>query len=109
MPTPCTSEDAHMLLHKKYDSDIDLKIFGKFLVATKFVQSCCDLFLPLLKEKAMQVRVWIYIGYSYHSKMWYMCPYNQSVCSYPRSGKANSPRDNRWLYGRIYHTFEWYS
>lgn len=57
LPTPCTPEDAQLIIHKKYASDSDLKLFSNYIVTCKFMKTCCDSFLPLIKEKAIKVNL----------------------------------------------------
>ena len=55
LPTPCTDEDANMLLHMKYHKSIELRLFKSIVVTKQFLQSCLDVFGALIQEKAKKV------------------------------------------------------
>lgn len=55
LPTPCTDEDAHMLLHMKYQKSTVLKLFKGTVVTKQFLQACIDVFGALIQEKADKV------------------------------------------------------
>ena len=57
LPTPCTSEDAQQILHGKYQCDSSLQLFLHYIATSKLVLLCRDFFLPLIKEKAIKVRI----------------------------------------------------
>ena len=57
LPSPCTPEDAQLLVQKKYSVNPDLKVVGGFLIRKSFVQSCFDHFQPFVQEKAQKVGV----------------------------------------------------
>ena len=55
LPTPCSSEDASVLLQSKYSDDQLLRVFGSVLAHVKFIRGCQDFFKPLLTERAAKV------------------------------------------------------
>ena len=55
LPTPCTDEDANMLLRMKYHKSIELRLFKSIVVTKQFLQSCLDVFGALIQEKAKKV------------------------------------------------------
>ena len=56
LPSPCTPADGHKILQTFCKANADLIIFGMTAVASKaFVQTCFELFQPLIMEKAQKV------------------------------------------------------
>lgn len=56
LPSPCTPADGHKVLQTFCKANADLIIFGMTAVASKaFVQTCFELFQPLIVEKAQKV------------------------------------------------------
>ena len=57
LPSPCTDEDANMLLHIKYQTSTVLRLFKSTVVTKQFLQTCLDVFGPLIQEKADKVHL----------------------------------------------------
>ena len=57
LPTPCTDEDANMLLCMKYQKSTALRIFKSTIVTKQFLNTCLDVFGALIQEKADKVHI----------------------------------------------------
>lgn len=57
LPTPCTDEDANMLLCMKYQKSTALRIFKSTIVTKRFLNTCLDVFGALIQEKADKVHI----------------------------------------------------
>ena len=55
LPPVCTTEDVETLLQSKYGGSSDVVLFGRFLTTPRFMESCTELFAPLIKERALKV------------------------------------------------------
>ena len=63
LPTPCTDEDANMLLCMKYQKSKALRIFKSTIVTKQFLNTCLDVFGALIQEKADKVHIGTFIKY----------------------------------------------
>ena len=57
LPTPCTDEDANMLLHMKYQKSAVLRLFKSTIVTKQFLQACLDGFGDRIQERADKVHL----------------------------------------------------